>query len=246
MVDVFGQFGSAFSGMLYFALGLRLALLGARTRSATEFLLGSTCVCWSLYYALRVVSIALQNQPALESQILIASRMIDDLGSCLFAFVPLLAFRRGSRWAKWLAYSLAACLVAGAAGSVWVGDPAGVDPLTNGWWWPEWFGSIGAGVWIAVEGFHHYGMTRSGVRLGLCEPIVSHRFLLLGILGMVWIFSDVAVIGQYVDYWAHQTWSASLDFLLGLLEFAALTMIWLIYFAPATYQRKVNASAPPA
>jgi len=245
-VEVFDQFGSVISGILYFVLGFRLALLGARTRSATEFLLGSACACWSLYYALRIVSIALQNEPALESQVLIASRFCDDLGSVLFVFFPLLAFRRGSTWAKWLAGGFAICVISGTAGSVWVGDPAGFDPLTNGWWWPEWFGSIGAGIWIGTEGFHYYGMTRSRVRLGLCEPIVRHQFLLLGILGLIWTCSDVVIIGQYVDYWAHQTWSASLDILLGVLEITAVVTIWLIYFAPDAYRRKINASAIPA
>ena len=241
-MDVFDQFGSVISGILYFVLGFRLALLGTRTRSATEFLLGSACVCWSLYYALRVVSIGLRMQPALEPQILITSRIIDDLGSVLFVFFPLLAFRRESTWAKWLAGGFAICLIAGTAGSIWVGDPAGVDPLTNGWWWPEWLGSIGAGVWIGTEGFHHYGMTRPRVRPGLCEPFVSHRYLLLGILGAIWILSDVVVIGQYVDYWAHQTWSANLDILIGLLEVMAFATIWLIYFAPEAYEHKINAS----
>ncbi len=245
-MELFDQFGSIVSGMLYFALGFRLALLGARSRSATEFLLGSVFVCWGLYYALRIASIELQNQPALESQILIASRIIDTLGSIIFAFFPLLAFRRGSTWATWLANTLAISLIAGAAGSIWVGDPEGVNPLTNGWWWPEWLGSIGAGIWIGVEGFHHYGMTRSRIRLGLCEPLVGHRYLLLGLVGMVWTLLDFVVVGQYVDYWAHQTWSVGLDILVGLLEIAALAMIWLVYFAPATYQRRINASATSA
>ena len=231
--------------MLYFALGFRLALLGTRIRSTAEFLLGFACVCWSLYYALRIVSIAFHTQSALES-LLIASRIVDDLGGVLFAFFPLLAFRRGSTWAKWLAGSFAICLIAGTGGSIWVGDPAGVDPLTNGWWWSEWFGSIGAGIWIGTEGFHHYGMTRSRVRLGLCEPIVSHRYLLLGILGIIWTCLDFVVVGQYVDYWAHQTWSASLDILVGVLEIFALAAIWLIYFAPDAYRRKINASTTPA
>jgi hypothetical protein len=245
-VEVFDQFGSIASGLVYFALGFRLILLGARTRSATEFLLGSTFLCWSLYYVLRIISIELQSQPALESQVLITSRIIDNLGSVIFAFFPLLAFRRGSNWAKWLANTIAICLIAGTAGSIWVGDPEGVNPLTNGWWWPEWLGSIAAGIWIGVEGFHHYGMTRSRVRLGLCEPIVSHRYLLLGLVGMAWTLLDFVVVGQYVDYWANQTWSAALDNLVGLFEIAALAMIWLAYFAPAAYQRRIAGTSPAA
>jgi hypothetical protein len=241
-VEALEHIGSSISGLLYFALGFCLIRLGTRTRSATEWVLGSSFMCWSLYYILRVISMELQSQPALESQVYIAARIIDNLGSVSFAFFPLLAFRRGSTWAKWLATTLAICLIAGTAGSIWVGDPKGVDPLTNGWWWPEWFGSIGAGIWIGVEGFHHYGMTRSRIRLGLCEPIVGHRHLLLGLMGVIWTLLDFVVVGQYIDYWAHHTWSATLDNLVGLLEIGALAMIWLAYFAPAAYQRKINAT----
>jgi hypothetical protein len=43
-----------------------------------------------------------------------------------------------------------------------------------------------------------------------------------------------------------ETWSAALDYLIGVFEIAALAMIWLTYFAPAAYQRKLNASAVSA
>ena len=241
-MEAFEHIGSSVSGLIYFALGFCLIRLGARTRSATEWVLGSSSLCWSLYYILRIVSMGLQSEPALESQVYITARMIDNLGSVSFAFFPLLAFRRGSTWAKWLATTLAICLIAGTAGSIWVGDPEGVDPLANGWWWPEWFGSIASGIWIGVEGLHHYGMTRSRIRLGLCEPIVGHRYLLLGLMGMIWTLLDFVVVGQYIDYWAHHTWSSTLNNLVGLLEIGALAMIWLAYFAPAAYQRKINAS----
>jgi hypothetical protein len=242
-VEAFEYIGSAVSGLVYLALGFCLVRLGARTRSATEWVLGAAFVCWGLYYVLRIVSIGFQSQPILESQAYTTASMVDCLGSISFAFFPLLAFRRGSTWAKWLAITLAMSLIIGIAGSTWVGDPGGVHPLTNGWWWLEWFGSIAAGIWIGVEGFHHYGMTRSRIRLGLCEPIVGHRYLLLGLMGMIWTLLDFLVVSQYVDYWANRTWSATLDNLVGLLEIASLAMIWLAYFAPAAYQRKINASA---
>jgi hypothetical protein len=242
-VESFDQFGSAVSGLLYFALGARLILLGARARFATQWLLGSAVLSWGLYYVLRVISFGFTNQPALESQIIFASRIADNLGSVAFVFFPFFAFRQGSRWAIWLASALTICVIAGFFGSIWVGDPEAVNPLTNGWWWLEWLGSIGAGIWVGVEGLHHYGTTRQRVRLGLCEPIVGHRYLLLGLLGAIWTLLDFVIVGQYVDYWANRTWSAPMDNLVGLFEIAAIAMIWLAYFTPAAYQRKINASA---
>ena len=124
-----------------------------------------------------------------------------------------------------------------------MGDPEAVNPLANGWWWIEWFGSIGVSIWIGVEGLNHYAATRKHVRLGLCEPLVSHRYLLLGLVGSIWVVLDVVIVGQYIDYWATHTWSPAMDNLVGFFEIAAIAMIWLTYFAPAAYQRKINASA---
>ena len=115
--------GSAAAGLVYFVLGARLVRLGIRTRSAAEWLLGLTFLIWALSYTLWVIAIALQGQPALESQLLIASRLATNLGGVGIAFFPLLAFRRGSTWAKWLSASIAICLIVGSAGSSWVGDP---------------------------------------------------------------------------------------------------------------------------
>jgi hypothetical protein len=245
-VEAFDYIGSVASGLVYLALGSRLVWLGARARSAPESLLGSVLLVWSSYYALRIISIGFHDQPALESQIFITSRIVDNLGSVGLAFFPLLLFRRGSSWAKWLATTVAICLIAGVTGSILVGDPEGVDPLTNGWWWLEWFGQIAPGIWLGTEGFHQYGMTRPRIRLGLCEPIAGHRYLLLGLGGMFWALVDFVVIGQYIDYWATQNWSATLDNVVGLLEIAALTMIWLAYFAPAAYRRRIAGTSPAA
>jgi len=234
--------GSTLAGLVYFALGVRLLRLGLRAGSAPERLLGLAFLLWSLFYALRTSSIALQGQPALESQASVAGNITDDLGCVSFAFFPLLAFRRGSTWAKWLATGIAICLLTGGAGSIWVGDPEGVDPLTNAWWWSEWFGEIASATWIGFEGLHHYGTSRPRVRLGLCEPIVCHRYLLWGLAGVFWVLLDFVIVGQYVEFWAHQTWSASLDILVGCFEIAGLAMIWLVYFAPAAYERRIDAS----
>jgi hypothetical protein len=238
--------GSVLAGLGYLAVGARLVRLSIRTRSASEWVLGLAFLIWSLSYALWVTSVASQGQPALESQLLIASRLATTLGGVGIAFFPLLAFRRGSTWAKWLSASIAICLIVGRVGSSWVGDPEGLEPLTNVWWWFDWFGEIAPAIWIGVEGLHHYGTTRPRVQLGLCEPIVGQRYLLWGIAGVFWTLLDFVVVGQFVEFWVTRTWSATMDYLIGFCEIAALAMIWLAYFAPATYRRWVARSASVA
>ncbi len=236
--------GSVLAGLVYFVVGARLVRLGNRTRSASEWVLGLTLLIWGLSYVFWVTSAASHGQPALESQLLIASRLATNLGGVWIAYFPLLVFRRGSTWAKWLSASIASCLIVGTAGSIWTGDPEGLDPLSNIWWWIEWLGEIGSGIWIGVEGLHHYGTTRPRVRLGLCEPIVSHRYLLWGIAGVFWTLLGFVIVGQYVEFWVTQSWSATLDNLVAFCEIAALAMIWLAFFAPAAYQRWIDRGNP--
>jgi hypothetical protein len=238
--------GSAAASLAYFALGVSLLRLGIRAGSAAQRLLGLTFLAWALSYIPWVFGIALQSQPALESQILIASRIATNLGNVCIAFFPLLAFRRGSTWAKRLSVSIAICVIVGAAGSSWAGDPEGIELLTSVWWWFEWIGGIAPSIWIGAEGLHHYGTTRPRVRLGLCEPIVGHRYLLWGIAGVCWTLLDFVVVGEYVEFWVNRSWSAPFDTLVGFFEISALAMIWLVFFAPAAYQRKINASAVSA
>jgi hypothetical protein len=238
--------GSAIAGLIYCVLGARLLRLGIRTRSAAERLLGLTFLIWTLSYIFWIIQIASQGQPALELQFLIASNLATNLGSVGIAFFPLLTFRRGSTWAQWLSASIAICLVVGTTGSIWEGDPGGVKPLAHVWWWFEWIGEIAPAIWIGVEGLHHYGMTRPRVRLGLCEPIVGHRYLLWGLAGVFWTLLDFLYVGQYVEFSITGTWPAVLDNIVGLLEIAALAMIWLASFTPASYQRRINRSAVSA
>jgi len=238
--------GSVLAGLVYFAVGACLVRLGSRTRSASEWVLGLTFLIWGVSYVFWVVSLASHGQPALKSQLLIASRLATNLGGVWIAYVPLLLFRRGSTWAKRLSVSIAICLIVGTAGSIWVGDPQGVEPLTNFWWWPEWIGTIAPSIWIGAEGLHHYGTNRPRVRLGLCEPIVGHRYLLWGIAGVLWTLLDVVTVAHYAEFWITGSWSATLDIFLGFCEIAVLAMIWLAFFAPARYQQRINRSTVAA
>ena len=209
-------------------------------------MLGLSFLAWGLSYFFWIIPIALQSQSAVESQFFLVGRILNNIGNVVIAFFTLVAFRRGSTWAKWLVAAIAVFMTVGTVGSIWVGDPEGVDPLTNAWWWLEWIGVITPSIWIGVEGLHHYGITRPRVRLGLCKPIANHRYLLLGLAGVFWTLLEFVIIGQFVEFWASGFWSFQLDFMVGFGEIVTLVTIWLAYFAPATYQRWVARSASVA
>jgi hypothetical protein len=75
---------------------------------------------------------------------------------------------------------------------------------------------------------------------------VGHRYLLWGLAGVFWTLLDFVYVGQSLEFWVAGSWSAVLDNFVGFLEIAALAMIWLAYFAPAGYQRRINDSAVSA
>jgi hypothetical protein len=242
-VEETSYIGSAAAAVVYLVVGARLLRLSFRDGLAPERLLGFTCLVWSLSYVLWVIPLAVPGGRNLESQFFTVSEIATDLGDISVAFFPFMAFRRGSTWAKWLVAAITACVIGGTAGSIWVGDPEVANPLTNAWWWLGWIGVVASAIWIGAEGLHHYGTSRRRVRLGLCEPIVSHRYLLWGLAGVFWAILDFVYVGQSIEFWVAGSWSAVLDNCVGFLEIVALAMIWLAYFAPAAYQRKINASA---
>lgn len=239
-MDESGYLGSAIAALVYGVLGARLLRCAVRTRSGCEWLLASSFLLWMLGYVFWVSAVAFRQRPDLESDLLITSRIANNLANVIFAYFPLLAFRRGSTWGRWLSTGLAICAVLGTAGSTRTGDLEGVAPLTNLWWWLDWFSELAPAIWIGSEGFHHYGMSRSRIRLGLCEPIVGHRSLLWGFAGVFWTLLESVVVMQYVEFWATRQWSASLDCMVAACELAALAMVWLIYFPPDAYRRWIE------
>jgi len=68
----------------------------------------------------------------------------------------------------------------GVAGAGWIGDWEGTNPLANPWYWLEFFGSFAPSIWMGAEGFAQYFKKRKQLKLGLCEPMVCNRFLLIG------------------------------------------------------------------
>jgi hypothetical protein len=245
-MDLSAYIGSAAAGLAYLVLAVRLLWLGIRTGMAAARLLGLAFLLWTLTYVFWVAAVALQNQPALDAQFSISSHIANNLGEIAFAYFPLLVFRQGSTWAKCLSASIAICLVVGTTGSILAGDAAGAEPLTNAWWWFEWLGETTNTIWVGAEGLNHYGISRRRVRLGLCEPIEGHRYLLWGIAGILWTLLSFVVVGQYVEAWAAGSRSALLDNTVGLIEFVALAMVWFIFFPPRFYQHWLAGSAPAA
>jgi hypothetical protein len=204
-----------------------------------------TLFLWGLSYACWQIPIATANQP-LTQPLFFVGRVLTHAGTMFFVIFIRVAFRSQSSWAKYLAYAIAFSLIAGVAGSIGVGDWEGIRPISNPWWWLDWAGGTVAMIWVGAEGFIAYRNAQQRMRLGHCDPLICHRFLLWGIVGIVWTSYNGVLLLQTAEFESNQVWSITMDRANGAIEAAGVVLIWLIFFTPRFYQSWVGGAAPAA
>jgi hypothetical protein len=233
------------TGFVYLAVGIPLCHLSRRTNRLPEKLLGLSFVLWSgNYFLYDIPYMVLEASTAMPFYF--AARIVLDLGTLLFAVFIWKVFRSEDRWGGWLVAGIGACLLAGIGGSIWVGDWEGLMPISNPWYWPGWLAAALASAWMAAEGFHHHHRSRQRQRLGLCDAMTCHRFLLWGIAGVLWILLQFVIIYQYIDYEATQEWSHLIGALVGFIEVVPVALTWLVFYPPVFYRNWVNGRYAPA
>ncbi len=239
--------GDGIACLAYLFVGVRLYRLSRRTGQLPEFLIAACFLFWVLSYALYDIPYAIVESEELIPVVCSYGSLIAlALGNAAFALFIRSVFRRDARWATWLVAAIVISLVAGVAGSAWIGDWEGINPLANHWYWLEWFGSFAPSVWMGAEGFAHYFKARRRLKLGLCDPMACNRFLLWGIAGMLWvILEEISTANDFVNALTGQ-WSELLGFGIALFEVAPVTIIWFVFFPPEFYCRWVEASGKPA
>jgi len=228
--------GGVIVGLGYLVAGARLGRLSVKTRKTPEGLLAVAFVLWGLSYVCWQIPLIFENE-SLFVPLYTAGRLLTDAGTVGAAFFLRRVFRPASRLATGLVAGITVGLSLGIAGSGSMGDWASLDPLRNPWWWLEWSAVVVSVGWIGVEGFHHYGMSKRRLRLGLCSSLDCSRYLLWGLTGAVWMVYELAYAIQQIEFQASGVFSASLDGIASALETIPIIFIWLIFFPPASYKR---------
>ncbi len=170
-------------------VGFRLIARSYHSRGVPELLIGLTYAASSgIGYPLTVTATAWSSRGATLGAMAIGEALI-VLGCGCFLLFNAKVFRPTARWS--VPVALLGSLVLAACGG-WVvaeffatDDVALVTERTR-------LGTIlflavlvlGQG-WTAFEGMRHYRMMRRRLALGLAEPVVTNRFLLWGISGLV-------------------------------------------------------------
>jgi hypothetical protein len=243
-VEVSAFIQHAISCLIYLVAGARLYRLSVRTGKAPERLLGASLLLWGASIPLYDIPYLLLGEPGVVP-FSFAARVLAQMGTLIFAVFTRRVFRAQERWGTWLVIATAICLGVGVAGSVWVGDWEGIYPLSNPWYGLECVGSIAPMGWMIAEGFVQYTKARQRRRLGLCAPLVCNRFLLWGLVGILWLLLELSLIAQNVEYELTQHWSGSLDLLTASLDVVPVALVWLVFFPPARYRRWVEGTAAP-
>jgi hypothetical protein len=235
--------GNAIAWAAYLYVGVRLYRLSRRTRQLPELLIAATFLFWVLSYLFYDIPYAIVRADELVPDVCSYAALI-TLGVANIAFALFIrsVFRPDARWAKWLVASIVVSIVAGVAGSAWIGDWEGIDPLANPWYWVECYGGMASTVWMAAEGFALYFKMRRRLKIGLCEPMACNRFLLWGIAGVLWMTLEVIVTANDYAYALTGQWPVLLDFGVAAFEVAPVMVIWFVFFPPAFYCRWIEGA----
>jgi len=242
LVETSAYLFEVIAALAYLAIGARLIRLGLRTRELPERLLGTYFILTGAAYAAYEIPAILGLADWVDVPFAYAGRVLYDIGMIPWLLFMRRVFHPDDDWARWLVGSTALFVGLGLIGTTATGDYEGVAIRTL-WFWLDWIGYTLPFAWLAVaslSGYRH-ALRRQG--LGLVGPLVTNRYLLWGIFGVVQVLVSLAIIAMYVDYGRAGVYSVWSDALVGGLEIASLAILWLVFFALSVYRRWLEASA---
>jgi hypothetical protein len=228
------------AGVFFSIAGCRLLRLSGRTRERPELLLGLYLTFSSQWYLLYNAPyfLGIEALPPLLGQ---GSEWIYILGTIPYLLFLRSTFRPESAWATALVIACALSLFAGAVVAI-LGDGIS-NSLDDPSYLPMWVGYSLPCYWMCCEGAISDAAAKKRVRIGLCDPIVSNRYLLFAGFGVC------QIIGSAVELvWAYGNSAAGtalplMDGLLGAAEIASVAVLWLAFFPPRVYRRWIDGHA---
>jgi hypothetical protein len=223
----------------YVLVGIDLIRRARETRGLPEFFLGLAFVFNGLSYLFTDLPAIIGNE-AILNEFSYIGRILASLCALTIAAFTWRVFRAEAGWAKWAFWANCALLLLGLTVSALEGDWEGTYPLTYTGFWFEWLGGILPFIWFAVESLSAYSRSRRRVRIGLGDPLVSNRFLLIGLYGVLASSTYAVYLWMYIEYERHGVWSDSFGALLGVVEVLSLAALWTSFAAPAFYRRWIG------
>jgi len=229
----------------YVLVGLDLLRRARTTRGLPELFLGLAFVFNGLSYLFTDLPTIIHND-AILNEFSYTGRSFAALCSVTIAVFTWRAFRAKAGWAKWFVWADGALLLSGLAISALEGDWQGASPMTYKGFWLEWVGGAAPFLWLMTESLYAYVQSRRRVRIGLSEPLVCNRFLLIGLYGMLASLTYPTFLWMYIEYERSGFWSDPLMVFAGFIEVVSLAALWTSFAAPAFYRRWIGESQTSA
>jgi hypothetical protein len=221
-----------------FGVGAPILASSWSRRDRPALLLGSALVldgaewtCWALYLHTGAEGTPLGDALAVACRIGITAS-----AACLLLFTREV-FRPRSRWGGVCAGLAALGMGAAFVGSGLRGDWGGFGD--DGWIWLENAAQLFAYAWVLVEATRHWRKLRRRLRIGLADPVMTHRILLWGLYGGSLAISQLLwmlVIAAFQD-------PSALDAPMLLVAIGGEVALWLAFFPPEPYLRRIRARA---
>jgi hypothetical protein len=146
-------------------------------------------------------------------------------------------------------------LYVAAAAGVGVTEGFYMRVLNGSWYWLGWVVRGIAPAWLALEGLRWWRQLRRRVRLGLAEPMLVNRFLILGgwatLCFLITFAEPAARIAYYTTSGDTVTWNPEIgrpivDLTVAatlLPQIALCTALGLAFFPPDRYRHWIEARA---
>ena len=231
------------AGRFFLIAGTRLIQLSRRTGEAPERLLGLYFVSTGAAYLGWVLPFVVALRPMAETADL-AAWVVYSIGVVPYLIFTRLVFRPNSRWPHGVVIGCAVALALST--TVFVVNHDIYPGLDDPFYWTQWLGYTLPCVWMAFEAALCRRNAVRRARIGLADPSVANRYLLLALFGGFQVLACLSDILLSIELAANQAVSTSADLLLGGFELAGIAALWLAFFPPPAYRNWVAGSKQSA
>jgi hypothetical protein len=229
------------AGISYLAVGAYLLQKASATRGLAEFYLGVAFLFNGLSFGFSEILFII-NTSILLNEFSYIARIWSAACSVTIAIFTWKVFRSNAKWARRLVCFDVALLSIGLAVSAWEGDWEGYYPLAYKGFWIEWLGGIAPFIWLSVESLRQYVLARRRVLLGLSDPIICNRYLLIGLYATLAASTYFICIRMYIIHELYGKWSVAMDLALGFVETVSVIALSISFSAPAFYRRWIGGA----
>lgn len=229
-------------------VGVRLMWLARRTRGLPELIMGvGLFFMGGVSYPITMAAFHGESLPLVVRQAMVWGHMVfNTVGMTLIAVFTLRVFRPGETWARGLVALVAVgYLVPLGLQGFGPGVTAFMESVGQGPWKLSQFAAVGAPLWAGWESLRYHGMMRKRLALGLVEPELVDRFRLWCVA--MWCASFITGLSMLLEALGIPMMGSTLGALLvGPLGVVIASTLWLAFFPPQAYLRRVRRGAEAA